>query len=87
LIGLTVNGAERLSHKKVLAPGAVGKNGGVDHLATGTAFPSVEHPDKVMKFLCVHPAFAFWAFHLISPLVDLVDRKQLVVIRMPITST
>lgn len=70
LISGCKNGAGQSAQEQVLAPSTIGQNGVVDHLATGTAFPGIEDPYKVIKLFCVHPAFAFWASHLVSPFVN-----------------
>ena len=46
-----------------MVAGAIGEDGGIDHLAAGTTFPGVERPHEIVVLLGIHPALAFRAFH------------------------
>jgi hypothetical protein len=35
----------------------------VNHFSAGTALPGIKSPDKIIKFLGVHPAFALGTSH------------------------
>jgi hypothetical protein len=56
--------------------GTVCQNGGVEHFATGAAFPRIECSDEVVEFLGVHSSFAFRTFHGLFPFAELSDMPQ-----------
>jgi hypothetical protein len=51
----------------VLATRPIGKNGGIQHLTTASAFPCIERADEIVEFLGKHAALAAWTLHNIPP--------------------
>jgi hypothetical protein len=45
----------------------IGKNGGIQHLTTASAFPCIERADEIVEFLGKHAALAAWTLHNIPP--------------------
>ena len=57
-------GLTRLLAKQVVEVSrSVCQDGRIQHLSATGALPRIERPDKIVKFLGKHPAFAFWAVH------------------------
>jgi hypothetical protein len=42
----------------------------VNHFSAGTALPGIKSPDKIIKFLGVHPAFALGTSHVFPLFYD-----------------
>ena len=51
----------------VVATRPIGKNGGIQHLTTASAFPCIERADEIVEFLGKHAAPAAWTLHNIPP--------------------
>jgi hypothetical protein len=52
---------------RVVVPGSIGKNGGIQKFSTAGTFPSIERTNKIIKLLSEHTAFATWTMHRILP--------------------
>jgi len=72
LSGLRVIGNQVLSNKVIIVSRAVSQDCGVYDLSAGAALPGIKRPHEIVKFLCIHPAFAFRTFHVGSPFSNII---------------
>jgi hypothetical protein len=52
-----------LTKKKIIVPGPVAQNGGIQNFTATCAFPCIKGPDEIVELLGKHAAFASRAFH------------------------
>jgi hypothetical protein len=52
---------------RVVIPGPIGKNGGIQQFSTAGAFPGIKRANKIIKLLSEHATFATWTMHGIPP--------------------
>ena len=56
-----------LSEMSIVAPGPIGKNGGIQQFSAAGTLPGIERADKIIKLLSEHATFATWTMHIILP--------------------